>query len=443
MMKKFENFLNESNSDDNFQVGDEVVCINNSDTSFNDFQVGDEVISVDSVGTLTKNKVYTIIHADENYIDVIDDYDEISGWLKHRFIKKELSDEEKRKRDELKLIMKIKHREDDPFGEEDWLSESNSHNFKVGDEVVCVNDLGAISFVKGEKYIISNCSGSYVGIKGYGTGWRADRFEKIFTKEEIRKREELKLKHINDDPYEEEDWLSERRVSYKKTLCPDIWEDDKLKERIRVKLMRIANDFYSDMDLDVELLDVYLTGSIANYNYNAESDIDIHLIVDYSEVNDDIELVEKAFDGERYVWNLRHNIVIHGHDIEIYVQNIKAKHASSGIYSIMNDEWVKKPVYNRPTVDQVDVDNKYDIRVKDIKRYEKLSKEDLTPEEAEEYYISARKLKKKIQKARTEGLNIIGEFSIENLVFKKLRKTGKFGKLIDSISRLYDKIYSQ
>jgi hypothetical protein len=29
----------------------------------------------------------------------------------------------------------------------------------------------------------------------------------------------------------------------------------------------------------------------------------------------------------------------------------------------MNDKWVKKPVYNRPNMDQVDVDNKYDARM--------------------------------------------------------------------------------
>lgn len=237
--------------------------------------------------------------------------------------------------------------------------------------------------------------------------------------------------------------VNERKISYKKTLNPKLFENERLKPKIREKLLNIANDFFEDLDVDIELLDIWLTGSIANYNYNSYSDIDVHLIVDYSEINDDIELVEKAFDGERYIWNLRHNIVIQGHDVEIYVQNIKAKHASSGIYSIMNDEWVKKPEYNRPTMDQKDVDEKYNIRVKDIEHFVELSKEDLTPDEAETYYEAARKLKKKIQKARTDGLAIIGEFSLDNLVFKKLRKKGKFGKLINAIVRLYDQIYSQ
>jgi hypothetical protein len=96
--------------------------------------------------------------------------------------------------------------------------------------------------------------------------------------------------------------VNERKINYKRNLNPKLFEDDKLKPRIREKLLHIATDFYEDLDVDVELLDIWLTGSIANYNYNSYSDIDVHLIVDYSEVNADIELVEKAFDGERYVW---------------------------------------------------------------------------------------------------------------------------------------------
>jgi hypothetical protein len=262
------------------------------------------------------------------------------------------------------------------------------------------------------------------------------RIEKI-----IKTREKM----LDIDPYGEENWMdtNERKISYKKRLCPDFWENDKLKEKIRYKLMRIAKDFYDDMDIDVDLIDVYFTGSMANYNYNSASDIDVHLIVDYEKINSDIELVEMAVDGIRYMWNIRHNIIIHGHNVELYVQNIKAEHASSGVYSIMNDEWIKKPKYNRPTIDQIDVDNKYDARVSDINRFFKISRQDLTSEEAEEYYKAARQLKKKIMKARREGLHIIGEFSLENLVFKKLRKTGKFGKLINTIAKLYDKIYSQ
>jgi len=239
------------------------------------------------------------------------------------------------------------------------------------------------------------------------------------------------------------DQVLERRIPYKKTLCPDIWESGVIIERIKIKLIKIAKDFYNDVELETEIKDIYLTGSMANYNYNDESDIDVHVVIDYSDVNEDTELVKKAIDGQRFIWNLRHNITIKGHDVELYIQDEKEEHCASGLYSLMNDKWIIKPVYNPPDVDTKDVNIKYEARVYDINKFEKLSKMNLTPEESDEYYNGSRDLKAKIMKSRKEGLTEEGEFSIENLVFKKLRKEGKIKKLIDIITRFYDKIYSQ
>jgi len=239
--------------------------------------------------------------------------------------------------------------------------------------------------------------------------------------------------------------FNERRVAYKKELCPDIWENMNIIERIKNKLIKISKDFFDDLDIDVELSDIYLTGSIANYNYNADSDIDVHIVVDFKELSEDIDIVKRAMDGQRFIWNLRHNISIKGHDLELYVQNVNEKHIASGMYSLLYDKWIIKPVYNPPKVDQKIVDIKYDAKAYDIDELDKISKEKYMtdPYECEEYYKKAKELKLKIIKSRKEGLNETGEFSIENLVFKKLRNNGKIKKLIDTISRFYDKIYSQ
>ena len=51
-------------------------------------------------------------------------------------------------------------------------------------------------------------------------------------------------------------------------------------------------------------------------------------------------------------------------------------------------------------------------------------------------------IKKKIMDARKEGLAENGEFSIENLVFKELRKTGWIERLIKLTAKSYSRIYS-
>lgn len=267
-----------------------------------------------------------------------------------------------------------------------------------------------------------------------------DEIIKKIENDKKRKRELMK----DIDPYSEEDWMSEGKVLYNKTLCDAIWSGDKIIKRIKDKLVKIAKDFYNDIELESEIIDIRLTGSMANYNYTDESDIDVHIVIDFKDVNEDIDLVKKAVDGQRFIWNLRHNIKIKGHDVELYIQDEKEEHTSAGLYSLLNDEWTVEPEYKVPDINTEDVDLKYEARLNDINRFEKLSKKDLDPDEADEYYKSAKNLKSKIMKARKEGLvEKEGEYSIENLVFKKLRSEGNIKTLIDTITRFYDKIYSQ
>jgi hypothetical protein len=44
---------------------------------------------------------------------------------------------------------------------------------------------------------------------------------------------------------------------------------------------------------------------------------------------------------------------------------------------------------------------------------------------------------------RKEGLSRSGEFSVENLVFKKLRNEGYIEKIIELISKAYTNIYNE
>jgi len=237
--------------------------------------------------------------------------------------------------------------------------------------------------------------------------------------------------------------IVERRVATKHKLCPSLWEDGGLIESIKKKLLKIANDFFDDLDTDAEIVDVQLTGSIANYNYTAYSDIDIHIIIDFTEIDKNISLVKQAIDGQRFIWNLRHNIIIKDHDVELYVQDKSEAHVSSGVYSLLKNKWIVEPKKIKPTTETSDVEAKYDSYVDDLNRLEKLSKMKLYPDECEEYYDCIKELKSKIMKARKEGLAQNGEYSVENLVFKKLRNSGKIEKIINLTAKFYDMIYSQ
>lgn len=242
-------------------------------------------------------------------------------------------------------------------------------------------------------------------------------------------------------------WLfenEERDDFYKKELNPLFWKDDKFDPQIREKLLKIAKDFYEALKLTAPIKDIQLTGSLANYNWTDKSDLDVHVLIDFNDVDENIELVKKALDGMRFIWNLRHNIKLRGFDVELYVQDIHEPHTASGLFSLMNNEWIRVPKYSPPDIDYKDVDKKYQGIMSDILQMENLmATADFSSVSEEDLYNHAQKLKKKILDMRKEGLAREGEFSVENLVFKKLRNEGYIEKIIELISKAYTNIYNE
>ena len=126
-------------------------------------------------------------------------------------------------------------------------------------------------------------------------------------------------------------------------LNQKIWDgEEKVRSGVKGALMDIVEEFMEGLDMDLDLKDVIVTGSIANYNWSKFSDIDLHLLVDFSEVNDNEEMVKKFFDAVRSNWNKLHNILVKGHEVEIYVQDEHEPHVSTGVFSLVNDRWARQ-----------------------------------------------------------------------------------------------------
>jgi len=231
---------------------------------------------------------------------------------------------------------------------------------------------------------------------------------------------------------------------YNKTLNKKFWsEDKKFDPSVRDKLLSISEDFIDNLDIEgVPIYDITLTGSNSNYNYNEYSDLDVHILIDFKDINDDEELVKAALDGKRFIWNLRHNINLNDHDVELYMQDKDEPHIASGLYSIQDDQWVTEPTYDPPSIDRRDVYKKAHAIVKEVQ----ILKEKIATakgKEARELHNRANKLKEKISKMRQTGLDREGEFSVENLAFKVLRNTQVIGDLIDQVAKSYDRIFME
>jgi hypothetical protein len=225
----------------------------------------------------------------------------------------------------------------------------------------------------------------------------------------------------------------------KDDLNGDIWaEDNKLKPEISEKLLKIAKDFYERLDLPVPILDITFTGSMANYNWTSMSDIDLHIVVDYLDINENQELVRNYLMEAKSNWNRAHDIKIKGHEVEIYVQDSNEPHHSTGVYSVSDDVWIISPRKKTFEVSEDAVEQKAEHFIKMIDGIQKRFDE----EKYEEVYGDTERLSDKLKNYRQSGLEAGGEFSVENLVFKYLRNTEEIGKIMDLKGDSYDAMMS-
>jgi hypothetical protein len=213
-------------------------------------------------------------------------------------------------------------------------------------------------------------------------------------------------------------------VIFHDELNPRFWRNGKMRPDVRYKLMQIALDFVNFIGIKkLGLTDVIVTGSNASYNYTRHSDIDLHLVVKMDE--DDV--MKQLFDAKKGLWNEQHNVKVKNHDVEVYVQDASEPHVSSGMYSLLNDSWIKEPKPVKPKIDDMSVEKKYHQYHDAInKAISKGSKDELE------------KIKTDIKKMRQGGLQTAGEFSAENLAFKILRNLGDMDNLMQALAKIKD-----
>ena len=232
---------------------------------------------------------------------------------------------------------------------------------------------------------------------------------------------------------------------YNDTLHPQFWDEFEFKEDILKPILKIVDDFVKDdAHISPEMVeDVQLTGSLANYNYSEYSDLDVHILLDFADINKDEEIVKRALDGKRFIWNLRHDIKFNGHEVELYFQDIHEPHVASGLFSLSGNRWIKKPKYEKPEVDHEDVVKKANSFKKELDLLADVL--DNISDEKEFSLINkrAKKLKEKIMRMRKEGLAGKGEFSVENLAFKTLRNDQTIARLNELIIKSYDLMFSK
>jgi len=220
----------------------------------------------------------------------------------------------------------------------------------------------------------------------------------------------------------------------KDTLATELWSRGGMDPNVREAALRIANDFFNSLDLNnIQIKDIILTGSLATYNWSDMSDVDLHILLDFNQLENP-SLFQNYFKEKTRNWNGLHNILIKGFEVEIYIQDSNEPHIANGVFSLMENRWLKKPSKYRLSIDyglvkekaanlMEDIDNAYDLYAE---------KDFLLAKEA------ADMLMQKIKRYRKTGLETGGIYSVENLVFKVLRRNEYLKKLSSIKTLAYD-----
>lgn len=259
---------------------------------------------------------------------------------------------------------------------------------------------------------------------------------------------QLKAIKENIEPEVESSEVDLSSFKKKDSLVPSIWKDeDTLNSKVRLKLLDIADDFWEFVNITwVEPKGIILTGSICNFNWSKFSDIDLHLIVDFDEIDDRDDFVRDYMDTKKNEWNNEHkSLKIMDYPVELYVQNIDEIPEAGGIYDLEENKWLRKPnkddikpiglnkfsIKDRAATIMTIIDDMWDVlnSTDDMYDIRQLGKD-------------ASKLWDKVKKMRKNSLSKNGEGGAGNIVYKVMRRMGYLDKIFDLRSAIYDKLNS-
>jgi GNAT superfamily N-acetyltransferase len=226
----------------------------------------------------------------------------------------------------------------------------------------------------------------------------------------------------------------------KDNLNPQIWPDGQLDPKVQKQLLKIANGFIKDIQLPkgTKIKDIIFTGSLANFNWSKFSDIDLHVVFNFKQFDGDPKLIEGYFNSQKKLWNQEHDIKVFDYPVELYAQDTNQELMATAVYSVLHDKWVKKPKRETFNLDRKTIKNKAQGFIDSLK--------DIRSDYQDKLYQSVvdkvTKIKDKIKQMRKAVLENGGELSLENLVFKTLRRT-PFMDILDSFkAKAYDAVMS-
>ena len=234
-------------------------------------------------------------------------------------------------------------------------------------------------------------------------------------------------KKTKSEPVREMNELEQQTAVFHQQLNPAAWDGMNLKPEVRQALLKVARSFMETWGVELEVTDIILTGSNANYNWTKFSDFDLHVVVRLGGYYD-VRLVEKLLRAKKDEFNRRHNIRIKGYPVEVYAQGSNEHLVATGQYSLQSDSWLVEPRMSAPSFQHKEIGDMSDALIKEAQ--DAIATKNI---DAIQLVLD------KISGLRKSGLSKTGEFGLQNMVFKVVRNSGMIEKLRQALVDLSDK----
>lgn len=211
--------------------------------------------------------------------------------------------------------------------------------------------------------------------------------------------------------YENNESLNEVLTVAHDELNPAIWDNGMLKPEIKEKILALVEEFQSTLDIPLHVLDIEIVGSNASYNYTDKSDVDVHIITNFDDYGYPQEFIQAAMNSFKANFNKAYDVDYKGFNVELYVENVNSTPTTNGVYSVIQDKWIKEP----QKLEAIEVELEPALT-----EYRQKIDSALKSGSAEE--INA--IIDELYVMRRNSLLVDGETGAGNLIFKQIRNDG-------------------
>jgi len=201
------------------------------------------------------------------------------------------------------------------------------------------------------------------------------------------------------------------------TLNQKLFTDDKLKPEVRDRIKEIVDAFVDGLAIKPKVLDIQLVGSNVSYNYTPYSDLDVHIVTNFETICPDVSIVQALYNAEKAQFNKNHDITLKGINVELYVEDVGAGTASNGVYSVLEDDWIKYP-QKLGSVPEYDLSREVSIWSEKIKNALENGTKDEVSDLIDRLYM-----------VRKNSILVDGEYGRGNQLFKEIRNIGLLDEL--------------